>query len=176
MEFHSPAPGDQGSLGSGHLPATGSTHAKLLMNKKWILWLVCLLLVAWVGGGCTSLEARAKGVEKPFPGIRYLKDPRHSVYGEDRFLNSARPVQEPNEPEELMMAGCVWIEALDIWVNLPSGEVEPALKGAFILMYWPVDFTATLGLDVALWPFDALDHYAHGRNEAAPGGDADIIE
>ena len=31
--------------------------------------------------GCTSIEAREMDTQKPFPGLRYLNDPRHAVYG-----------------------------------------------------------------------------------------------
>ncbi len=38
-----------------------------------ILLLVAVLI--WGGTGCTSIEARAKGAQKPFPGIRTSRIP-----------------------------------------------------------------------------------------------------
>ena len=44
-----------------------------------------------------------------------------------------------------------------------DGEVVQALC---LICYWPVDFAATLGLDTALLPFDALDKHAQDKKAA----------
>ena len=126
-----------------------------------ILLLVGVLLF-WGSSGCTSIEARAKGVQKPFPGIRYLKDSRHSMYGDEGALVT-QPQKEPTEDQ----TGCFWDEAGEAMLySSPAfmdGEVVQALC---LICYWPVDFAATLGLDTALLPFDALDKHAQNRKEA----------
>lgn len=156
----------------GGAPDHSATPRKLHRNRRslWFATFVSGLLL--LNAGCTSLEARAKGVAKPFPGIRYLKDSQHSVYGHNGFLNSS-----PKPPEEPLSGNCFWDEAAEVW--LFSGVLfmnEESAQALCLIAYWPVDFAATLGLDVALWPFDALDHYAHGRNGASADPDPDIIE
>ena len=130
--------------------------------KIQVLGFLLVTALIWGGTGCTSIEARAKGAQKPFPGIRYLKDSRHSMYGDEGALVT-RHLEEPTVDQ----TGCFWDEAgeamLYSWPAFMDDEVVQALC---LICYWPVDFAATLGLDTALLPFDALDKHAHDKKAA----------
>ena len=125
-----------------------------------ILLLAAVLLLSETG--CTSIEARAKGVQKPFPGIRYLKDSRHSMYGDEGALVT-RNQKEPTEDQ----TGCFWNEAGEAMLySSPALIDDEVFQALCLICYWPVDFAATLGLDTALLPFDALDKHAQDQKTA----------
>ena len=82
--------------------------------------------------GCTSMEAREMGAQKPFPGLSYLNDPRHVVYGNNMKAKA-------KEVDEQRFYACV------------------------LLVYGPIDFAATLGLDTILLPFDILGEISQNQ-------------
>lgn len=133
-------------------------------SSKWKMPILLLMIFCILGGtGCTSIESRAMGTEKPFPGIRYLNDPRHSMYGDKGAL-----VTKAEELSEGDQAGCFWIEALELSAQVPPDTwSEEACKALVLIGYWPVDFVATLSLDTVLWPFDALDKHALDKKDLA---------
>ncbi len=52
------------------------------LSSKWRIPILLLMIFFVLGStGCTSIEAREMDTQKPFPGLRYLNDPRHAVYG-----------------------------------------------------------------------------------------------
>jgi uncharacterized protein YceK len=146
-------------------PRTSQAIPKTKKRKRMKIQVPIFLLVAvlvWGGAGCTSIEARAKGAQKPFPGIRYLKDSRHSMYGEKGALVTRYRGKAAED-----QTGCFWDEAgeamLYSWPAFMDDEMAQALC---LICYWPVDFAATLGLDTALLPFDALDKHAQDKKAA----------
>ena len=132
--------------------------------SKWKMPILLMMVIIFLGSsGCTSIESRAMGTEKPFPGIRYLNDPRHSMYGDRGAL-----VAKAEELSEGDQAGCFWIEALELSAQVPPDTwSEEAGKALVLIGYWPVDFLATLSLDTVLWPFDALDKHALDKKDLA---------
>jgi len=129
--------------------------------KTQIHILLLAVVLLWSGTACTSIEARTKGVQKPFPGIRYLKDPRHSMYGDEGALVT-RNLGEPAEDQ----TGCFWNEAGEAMLySSPALMDDEVFQALCLICYWPVDFAATLGLDTALLPFDALDNHAQKQKE-----------
>ena len=125
---------------------------------------IFLLVTAliWCGAGCTSIEARAKGAQKPFPGIRYLKDSRHSMYGEKGALVTRYRGKAAED-----QTGCFWDEAGEAMLySCPAFMDDEVVQALCLICYWPVDFAATLGLDTALLPFDALDKHAQDKKAA----------
>tara|TARA_B100000959_G_C14518319_1_gene434313 strand:- start:93 stop:437 length:345 start_codon:yes stop_codon:yes gene_type:complete len=98
---------------------------------------ILLLLVIFLSGSssCTSIESRAMGTPKPFPGIRYLNDPRHSMYGDRGALVT---MEEKGAKEE--QVGCFWIEVLEVSSRVPPGTLsEEACKALVFIGYWPFD-------------------------------------
>ena len=146
-------------------PGTSQATPKIKKRKPIKTQIHILLLAAaflWIGTGCTSIEARAKGAQKPFPGIRYLKDSRHSMYGDEGVLVTQHQ-EEPTEDQ----TGCFWDEAGEAMLySSPAFMDDEGVQALCLICYWPVDFAATLGLDTALLPFDALDKHAQNQKEA----------
>ena len=108
-------------------------------NRKSAKWKmpILLLLVIFLSGSssCTSIESRAMGTPKPFPGIRYLNDPRHSMYGDRGALVT---MEEEGAKEE--QVGCFWIEVLEVSSRVPPGTLsEEACKALVFIGYWPFD-------------------------------------
>lgn len=131
-----------------------------------VLW-VCFLAFS----GCSSIEARAKGVEKPFPGVRYMTNSRHSVYGDRGVLGAGTTL-----PAAGTQAECFWVEAGEVLRYTAENGDPESFRVACLLCYWPVDFVATLGLDVLLLVPDSLDRYAQGGTADATSGESDITE
>tara|TARA_Y100001934_G_scaffold113475_1_gene138855 strand:- start:5883 stop:6143 length:261 start_codon:yes stop_codon:yes gene_type:complete len=75
-------------------------------------------------------------------------------------------VTKAEEFSEADQAGCFWIEAIELSAQVPPDTwSEEGCKALFLIGYWPVDFVATLSLDIILWPFDVLGESSQGKKE-----------
>ena len=124
-----------------------------------------LLTFSVLATSCSSIEARSKGAEKPFPGIRFISDSRHSVYGAEGWGASKPPESKPKPPEPKPKAddSCDW--ATGIAAGLATSSPAVGDEVLVLVFYLPIDFAATLGFDLLMLPADALDNKAKAREQ-----------
>ncbi len=135
-------------------------HTQKITEMALILFLVIFISLS---SGCSSIEARGKGVAKPFPGIQYMSDSRHSVYGTDGWLKPKPPEPMPLPmplPESDAEHSCDWAIGLSAALPLMGDEASAAIV---LMVYAPIDLTATLAFDLLMWPADALDNKSRKR-------------
>ena len=132
-------------------------HTHNFTELALILFLVIFISLS---SGCSSIEARGKGVAKPFPGIQYMSDSRHSAYGTDGWLKPKPPEPMPL-PESDTENSCDW--AIGLSAAAPSLLGEEGAAALVLMIYAPIDITATLAFDLLMWPADALDNKARKR-------------
>ena len=118
-----------------------------------------LLTFSVLATSCSSIEARSKGAAKPFPGIRFMSDSRHSVYGAEGWM-----APKPPEPKPKTDDSCDWVMGIAAGLTAGGGTMSDE-DVAFVALwfYAPIDFTATLTFDLLMWPADALDNKAKAR-------------
>ncbi|MBC8326035.1 MAG: hypothetical protein H8E27_10460 [Verrucomicrobia subdivision 3 bacterium] len=136
-------------------------HTQNFTELALILFLAIFISLS---SGCSSIEARGKGVAKPFPGIQYMSDSRHSVYGTDGWLKPKPPEPMPL-PESDAENSCDWAIGLSAALPLMGDEASAAIV---LMIYAPIDLTATLAFDLLMWPADALDNKARKREGQVP--------
>ncbi len=120
-----------------------------------------LMIAAVMVGGCSSIEARSEGAAKPFPGIRFMSDSRHSVYGAEGWMAPKSPEPEPKTDDS-----CDWVTGIAAGLATSGlSNDDGSLAFVALCFYAPIDFTATLGFDLLMWPADALDNKAKAREQ-----------
>ena len=85
------------------------------------------------------------------------------MYGDEGALVTRHREESTTEGQ----TGCFWNEAGEAMLySSPALMDDEVFQALCLICYWPVDFAATLGLDTALLPFDALDKHAQDKKAA----------
>ena len=126
-------------------PQSGGTSVGLGLMKNIdvkSLAIGILLTFSVLATSCSSIEARSKGAAKPFPGIRFMSDSRHSVYGAEGWMAPKSPEPEPKTDDS-----CDWVTGIVDALATSGFNNEDDFAFFALCFYAPIDFTATLGLN-----------------------------